>query len=42
MSLQWMKFGRSAPGKMVMESFGFTVDNVVAKCLAVVENLRQR
>ncbi len=36
------EFGRSAPGKMVMESFGFTVDNVVAKCLAVVENLRQR
>jgi len=29
-------FGASAPGGVVMEKFGFTVDNVVQKALAMI------
>ena len=32
------RFGKSAPGKKILENYGFTVENVVAKCLAVVAN----
>jgi len=31
------RFGASAPGKVVMEKFGFTVENVVAKAHEVLE-----
>jgi transketolase len=30
------RFGASAPGGVVMEKFGFTVDNVVAKAKALL------
>ncbi len=33
------QFGRSAPGALVMKNYGFTVENVVAKCLSVREPL---
>jgi transketolase len=29
------RFGASAPGPLLMEKFGFTVDNVVAKAKAL-------
>ncbi len=32
------RFGSSAPGKVVMENYGFSVDNVVAKALALLGN----
>ncbi|MCE5301406.1 MAG: transketolase [Spirochaetia bacterium] len=31
-------FGASAPGKIVMEKYGFTVENVVAKALSLINN----
>jgi transketolase len=34
------QFGRSAPGKVVLENYGFTVDNVVARCMAVLKGNR--
>jgi transketolase len=30
------RFGASAPGPLLMEKFGFTVDNVVAKAKALL------
>ena len=36
MSLSVDRFGRSAPGEVVMREYGFTVDNVVARALALV------
>ncbi|MEW6348201.1 MAG: transketolase [Thermodesulfobacteriota bacterium] len=32
------RFGASAPGKLVMERYGFTVENVIAKCLVCLRN----
>jgi transketolase len=31
------RFGASAPGPLVMEKFGFTVDNVVQRALALLK-----
>jgi transketolase len=31
------RFGASAPGGVVMEKFGFTVDNVVARAVALLD-----
>jgi transketolase len=31
------RFGASAPGNVVMEKFGFTVDNVLERALALVK-----
>jgi transketolase len=31
------RFGASAPGPVVMKEYGFTVDHVVARALAVLE-----
>jgi transketolase len=32
------RFGASAPGNVVLEKFGFTVDNVVARARALLKN----
>jgi hypothetical protein len=32
------RFGSSAPGSVVMEKFGFTVDNVVDRALALLKH----
>jgi transketolase len=32
------RFGASAPGNVVMEKFGFTVDHVVERALALLKN----
>jgi len=35
-------FGASAPGKVVMEKYGFTVDNIVAKTLKLVKSSNKK
>ena len=36
------RFGASAPGSMMMREYGFTVDNVCARALALLLNRRPR
>ena len=40
-SLALDRFGASAPGAIVMEKLGYTVDNVVARATAVLERAKQ-
>ena len=40
-SLALDRFGASAPGAIVMEELGYTVDNVVARATAVLERTKQ-
>lgn len=35
----WDGFGASAPGEIVMQKFGFTVENIVARSLALLKDL---
>jgi transketolase len=35
-------FGASAPGPVVMEKFGFTVENVINHALALIEKIKQK
>jgi transketolase len=32
------RYGASAPGELVLEKYGFTVDNVIAKAKALLGN----
>jgi transketolase len=36
------RFGASAPGKVLMEKFGFTAENVAQRALAVLEKITRR